>query len=164
VLSREIVQQLKTVLRQNTVLQSLDLASTYLERGFGRDCPVLYRNASIKTLDLSSNDLDDVESANILREMIRRNKTIKLCIGDNTFGRNAAAAGAFSKGCVAIQPYSSLIFAVWTGRPGGSNLANTLYSNATMVKLNSLERNHLVGVRALVNVEAVKTLTACLHV
>jgi hypothetical protein len=31
---------------------------------------------SIKSLDLASNDLDDIESANILRELIRRNKTI----------------------------------------------------------------------------------------
>jgi hypothetical protein len=58
---------------------------------------VLYRNASIKSLDLSHNGLDDIESVNVLGELIRRNKTIaSLCIASNGFDCDAAAAAARS--------------------------------------------------------------------
>jgi hypothetical protein len=81
VLSHENVQQLEAVLRQNT-LQHLML-----------ECTRLGNTA------LAENDLDDVESANILRETIRRNKTIiSLCLSDNAFGRNAAATRTIVEG------------------------------------------------------------------
>jgi Ran GTPase-activating protein (RanGAP) involved in mRNA processing and transport len=73
VLSRESVQQLKAVLRQNTALQFLDLTSSALgSAGLGEIAPALYRNTSIKTLDLSDNGLDDIKSANVLHELLRR--------------------------------------------------------------------------------------------
>jgi hypothetical protein len=76
-LSRENVQQVKFVLRQNTVVQYLHLDSIALGSvGLAEIAPVLYCNTSIKTLDLSSNDLDDIESADFLRELLRRSKTI----------------------------------------------------------------------------------------
>jgi hypothetical protein len=60
---------------------------------------VLYRNASIKSLDLSHNGLDDIESVNVLGELIRRNKTIaSLCIASNGFARDAAAARSNADG------------------------------------------------------------------
>jgi hypothetical protein len=34
--------------------------------------PALYRNTSIQALDLSSNGLDDLASANVLQELLRR--------------------------------------------------------------------------------------------
>jgi hypothetical protein len=40
----------------------------------------LYHNTSIKTLDLSNNGLDDIRSANVLRELIRRKTITNLCI------------------------------------------------------------------------------------
>jgi hypothetical protein len=40
--------------------------------------PVLYRNTSIKSLDLRNIDLDDIEFTNVLRELIRRNRRLVL--------------------------------------------------------------------------------------
>jgi hypothetical protein len=84
VLSRESVQQLKSMLRRNAAPESLDLTSNVLRSaGLVEIAPVLYRNTSIKTLDLANNGLDDIDSTNILRELIRRNDrtiTTSLCI------------------------------------------------------------------------------------
>jgi Ran GTPase-activating protein (RanGAP) involved in mRNA processing and transport len=100
VLSRENIQQLKAVLRRNTALESLDLTSTTLgSAGLAEIAPVLYRNTSIKSLDLTNNGLYDIESAKLLRELIRCNKTItSLCIDHNAFGRNAAAVRSIADG------------------------------------------------------------------
>jgi Ran GTPase-activating protein (RanGAP) involved in mRNA processing and transport len=166
VLSREIVQQLTVALRQNTALQSLDLESSALgSAGLAEIAPALYRNTSIKTLDLASNDLYDIESANVLRELLRRNKTItSLCLFDNTFGLNAAAARNIFEGVrnnTALQHFN-------LGRcrlddQGISILANALAIRKAAILELLLHCNEItsVGVRALVddNVEAVKTLT-----
>jgi hypothetical protein len=100
VLSHETVQLLKSMLRRNAALQSLVLGSNALgSAGLAEIAPVLYRKTSIKHLDLSSNDLDDSESADVLRELLRRNKAITyLSIAQNTFGSNAAAARSILEG------------------------------------------------------------------
>jgi Ran GTPase-activating protein (RanGAP) involved in mRNA processing and transport len=166
VLSREIVQQLTVALRQNTALQSLDLESSALgSAGLAEIAPALYRNTSIKTLDLANNGLDDIESANVLRELLRRNKTItSLCLFDNTFGLNAAAARNIFEGVrnnTALQHFN-------LGRcrlddQGISILANALAIRKAAILELLLHCNEItsVGVRALVddNVEAAKTLT-----
>jgi Ran GTPase-activating protein (RanGAP) involved in mRNA processing and transport len=104
VLSHENVQQLKAVLLQNMVLESLDLESGRLgSASFAEIAPLLHSNTSIKSLVLPYNGLHEVESsANVLRDLIHRNKTItSLCIGGNAFGRNAAAVEsiAFPREC-----------------------------------------------------------------
>jgi hypothetical protein len=100
VLSGENVQQLQAVIRQNTALESLVLTWCSLgSTGLAEITPVLYCNTSIKVPDLTSNGLHDSESANVLRELFRRNKTItSLYIGYNAFGRNAAAARSIADG------------------------------------------------------------------
>jgi Leucine-rich repeat (LRR) protein len=166
VLSREYVQQLTAVLRQNTALQSLDLESSALgSAGLAEIAPVLYRNTSIKTLALSSNGLDDIESANVLRELLRRNKTIKiLYLSDTAFGHNAAATRSILEGVRSNNALQQLyIEACRLGDRGVSILANALaIRNAGILEL-ALSWNEItsVGVRALVddNVEVVKTLT-----
>jgi hypothetical protein len=165
-LSRENVQQLKTLLRQNTALQSLDLTSSALgSAGLAEIAPALYHNTSIKTLDLTGNGLDDIESANGLRELLRRNKTItSLCISDNTFGSNAAAARGILQGVRSNTALQQLDLSYCEmGDHGISLLAKALaIRNASNLELN-LQMNEItsVGVHALVddNVEAVKTLT-----
>jgi hypothetical protein len=99
-LSCENIQQLKSMLRQNTVLESLDLAADFIgSAGLAEIAPVLYRNKLIKVLDLTNNGLHDIESSNALRELIRRNKTItSLCIALNAFGRNAVAVRSIAEG------------------------------------------------------------------
>jgi Leucine-rich repeat (LRR) protein len=167
VLSLESVQLLKSMLRQNTALQSLNLTSSALgSTGLAETAPALYRNTSIKTLDLSSNSLNDIESADVLRELIRRNKTITslyLAAG-NTFGGNAAATWSILEGLRCNAALQQLDLGVCRLDDHGiSILANALaVRNASILELN-LQMNEItsVGVRALVddNVEVVKSLT-----
>jgi hypothetical protein len=90
-LSRDNIQQLKAMLRRNTVLQDLDLSRDALgSAGFAEVASALYRNTSIQGLDLAHNDLDDRAAANTVRELLRRNKTItRLNMAHNTFGPHA---------------------------------------------------------------------------
>jgi Ran GTPase-activating protein (RanGAP) involved in mRNA processing and transport len=165
VLRREIVQQLTAVLRQNTSLQSLDLTSSALgSAGLAEIAPVLYRNTSIKTLDLSSNGLDDIESANVLRALLRRNKSItSLCLDHNVFGHNAAAARSILEGVRSNTALQQLdLRGCGLGDQGISTLANALaLRNAGLLELH-INYNGItaVGLRALLDngVEVVKTL------
>jgi hypothetical protein len=135
------------------------------ERGLAEIGPVLCRNTSIKTLYLSNNGLEDVESANFLRELLRRNKTItSLYLSENPFGGNAAATQSILEG-VRSNTALQLLDLSYCGLSdqGISVLANALAArNAGTLELD-LHCNGItsVGVRALVddNVEAVKTLT-----
>jgi Ran GTPase-activating protein (RanGAP) involved in mRNA processing and transport len=164
-LKRKDVQQLKSMLRRNTALEFLDLKSICLmSAGLTELAPVLYCNTSIKTLDLANNGLDDVESANLLRELIRRNKTItSLCIAGNAFGRNAAAVRSIAEGVRSNTALQQLdVHNCSLGDQGISILANALaIRNASILELNfSCNNITSVGVRALVddNVEAMKTV------
>jgi Ran GTPase-activating protein (RanGAP) involved in mRNA processing and transport len=165
-LNHENVQQLQAVLRQNTALQHLILRRNCLRNaGLAEIAPALYRNTSIKSLDLAQNGLHDIESANVLRELIRRNKTItSLCLAENTFGSNAAAARIILKGVRSNTSLQQLdLGGCRLGDHGISILANALaIRNASILELD-LQRNDItsVGVRALVdhNVKVTKTLT-----
>jgi Ran GTPase-activating protein (RanGAP) involved in mRNA processing and transport len=168
VLGHEIAQQLKSVLRQNTALQHLILRRNCLRNaGLEEIIPVLYRNASIKALDISNNNLDAITAPRVLRELIRRNKTItSLCIAKNIFctgvRRNTAlqyhaAVRSIVDGVrsnTALQQLDLQGFGLWD--------QSISIRNASILEL-MLCNNEITsgGVRALVgdNVEAVKTLT-----
>jgi Ran GTPase-activating protein (RanGAP) involved in mRNA processing and transport len=166
VLSHEIAQQLKSMLHRNTTLQYLNLDSNALgSAGLAEIAPALYSNTSIKSLDLSINSLDDIESANVLCELMRRNKSItSLSLAYNEFGRSAAAVRSIFEGMrnnTAIQQLD--LHYCGLGDQCVSLLANAFaIRNGSMLELD-LGGNEItsVGVRALVddNVEAVKTLT-----
>jgi hypothetical protein len=166
VLSRENVQQLKAVWRRNTALESLDLTLSDLDSAdLAEIAPVLYRNTSIKSLNISLNGLNFIESANILRELIRRNKTItSLCIANAWFGHSLAAVRSIAEGVRSNTTLQQLDFSgCGLDDQGISVLANALASrNASILELN-LDSNEItsVGVHALVydNTEAVKTFT-----
>jgi Ran GTPase-activating protein (RanGAP) involved in mRNA processing and transport len=153
------------VLRQNTALQHLSLRGNGLRSaGLAEIAPALYRNTSIKSLDLGSNCLDDIESANVLRELIRRNRTItRLCLAVNFFGSNAAATLIIVEGVRSNKALQKLdLGSCELCDHGILILANALaIRNASMLELD-LYCNDItsVGVRALVddNVEVVKTL------
>jgi Ran GTPase-activating protein (RanGAP) involved in mRNA processing and transport len=165
-LNHESVQQLRAMLRQNTTVQHLSLHHNRLRSvGLTEIALALYRNTSIKSLDLSDNGLGDIESANVLREMIRRNRTItSLSIAGNPFGRNSTATRIILEGLRSNTALKQLDL----GRcrlddQGMSILANALaIRNASILELN-LQWNDItsMGVRALVDdhVEVVKTLT-----
>jgi Ran GTPase-activating protein (RanGAP) involved in mRNA processing and transport len=164
-LSPENVQQLKAVLHQNTALQSLVLECGLGSVGLAEIAPALYGSTSIKTLDLTRNGLDDIESANVLRELLRRNKTItSLCIDENAFGLNAAATRSIVEGVRSNTALQKLdLFQCGLDDRCFSLLANALAIRNTSILELVLNLNIItsVGVRALVddNMEAVKTLT-----
>jgi Ran GTPase-activating protein (RanGAP) involved in mRNA processing and transport len=144
----------------------VNLTSSALESvGLAEITPVLYRNTSIKTLDLSNNGLDDIESADLLRKLLRRNRTITIiCLAENTFGGSAAAARSIFEGL----RFNTALQQLDLTNCGLSDqdipfLAKALaVRNTSIVELN-LQRNEItsVGVRALFedNAEAVKSLT-----
>ena len=76
-------------------LQSLDLAGNDLEPAYLRVlAPALYYNTSIKVLDVSANTLKDMESAELLRSILHRIKTITtLNLSSNIFGQTTGAVG-----------------------------------------------------------------------
>jgi hypothetical protein len=99
-LSRDEAKQLGMVLYSISSLQSLALK----DRTLGRDAltelaPALYHNTSIKVLDISSNRLDDIESARLLQEIIRRNKTVTtLALSGNPLGKTIGAVDPIAEG------------------------------------------------------------------
>jgi hypothetical protein len=63
--------------------------------------PLLYRNTSIKALVVTNNGLCESESANVLRELIRRNKTLtSLCLAHNFLVAMLPLFGALRMGYV----------------------------------------------------------------
>jgi hypothetical protein len=53
----------------------------------------------IEVLDISGNDLNDMESAGLLRGILRSNKTMAtLCSSGNEFGRRVPAADCIAEG------------------------------------------------------------------
>jgi Ran GTPase-activating protein (RanGAP) involved in mRNA processing and transport len=166
VLSRKNVQQLKALLRQNTALHTLDLTSSALgSAGLAEIYLGLYHNTSIKTLDLSSNGLDDIESADVLRKLLRRNQTItSLCISRNFFGGNAAKVRSILEGVRSNTAVRQLDLSLCgLVNRDVSVLSNALISRNTSILELNLYRNGItsMGVRALVggNVETMKNLT-----
>jgi Ran GTPase-activating protein (RanGAP) involved in mRNA processing and transport len=76
------------------VLESNDLGSA----GLAALAPALYRNTSIKVLDLLWNRLDNMKSARLHRDILRRNKTItSLNLSGNTFGQTTGAVACIAE-------------------------------------------------------------------
>jgi phage tail protein X len=99
-LGRDEARLLRLALCSLPSLQSLYLASTYLKSaGLAELAPAFYRNTSIKVLDISNTDLFDTESASILRNILRSNKTMTaLNLSWNRFGRTAGAVNCIADG------------------------------------------------------------------
>jgi Ran GTPase-activating protein (RanGAP) involved in mRNA processing and transport len=91
---------LQLALRNLPFLQSLVLGGNNLgSTELAELAPALYRNKSIKVLDLSGNDLRDMKCAKLLRDIIRRNKTIvTLDLPGNKFGLTTDAVGCIADG------------------------------------------------------------------
>jgi hypothetical protein len=81
-------------------LQSLDLASCTLgSAGLAELAPALYHNTSTKEPDIVGNDLSSMESAEILRDILRRNKTMTvLDLSMNPFGGMAGTVDCIADG------------------------------------------------------------------
>jgi hypothetical protein len=130
---------LRMALRNISSLQSLLLTGGTLGSDeLAQLAPALYRCKSIKLLDISGNGLKDMDSARLLRDIIRRNKTItSLILSVNKFGRTTGAVECIADG---LGSNSTLLHInlSWCalGDVGVSNLAQTLGSrNTTLQKL-----------------------------
>jgi Ran GTPase-activating protein (RanGAP) involved in mRNA processing and transport len=86
--------------------------------------PALCRNTSIKVLDISGNHLNSMESAEILRDILRSTKTITtLDLSGNAFGPFASAVDCIAEGWAATQrcsrstfhtvPWEMAVFPLW---------------------------------------------------
>jgi Ran GTPase-activating protein (RanGAP) involved in mRNA processing and transport len=74
---------LHTLVLKSRTLGSAELAEL---------APALYHNTSIKVLDISDNNLNDMDSAVIFGDILRHNKTMTaLDLSGNNFGRTAGA-------------------------------------------------------------------------
>jgi Ran GTPase-activating protein (RanGAP) involved in mRNA processing and transport len=99
-LDRDKARLLRMALCNIPTLQSLILRDRTLESAeLAELAPALYRNVSIQMLDISRNGLNDMESAEIVRDILRSNKTITtLVLSGNNFGRMAGAFDCIAEG------------------------------------------------------------------
>jgi Ran GTPase-activating protein (RanGAP) involved in mRNA processing and transport len=99
-LSRDEARQLGMTLYNIPSLQSLILTDGTLgSAGLAELAPALYRNTSIKVLNISENDLNDMESAELLRGILRSNKTITILdLSGNNFGETTGTVDYIAKG------------------------------------------------------------------
>jgi Ran GTPase-activating protein (RanGAP) involved in mRNA processing and transport len=165
-LRRDNIQQLTAMLRRNTVLQDLDLTDDALgSAGLAEIASALYRNTSIQGLDISDNGLDDLAAANALRELLRRNKTIKrLCMDRNAFGSNDIVVNIIADGLRANTTLQELhLSCCYFSNQGLTIISEALGQQKRVVKLN-LSDNQLrcSGLRALMDNEAA-ALSTVIH-
>jgi hypothetical protein len=129
-------------------LQSLVLKDRTLESaGLAELAPALYQNTSIKVLDMSGNRLSDMESAGILRDILRSNKTITtLDLSGNRFGQTIGAADCIAEG---LGSNSTLMETHLTycalGNGGVSALARNLVSRNTTLHKLTLKYNFITS-------------------
>jgi hypothetical protein len=126
-------------LRNMPSLQSLALArSNFGSAGLEELASALYHNTSIEVLDVSVNRLDGMESAEILRDILRSNKTITtLNLSGNSFGRTPGAVERIADGLGSNSTLLKIDFSSCSLEDDGvSTLAQTLGSrNTTLQKL-----------------------------
>jgi Ran GTPase-activating protein (RanGAP) involved in mRNA processing and transport len=154
-LGRDEASQLGMVLYSTPSLQTLVLTRTYLgSAGLADLAPGLYGNTSIKVLDMSWGDLDDMDSANLLRDILRRNKTMTaLDLSGNGFGETTGAVECIADGLGSNSTLLKIDLAHCAlGDVGVATLAQTLGSRNTMLQKLILSCNSITaaGVRVLV--------------
>jgi Ran GTPase-activating protein (RanGAP) involved in mRNA processing and transport len=118
-------------------LQSLILTNNELgSAGLAELAPALSRNASIKVLDMSGNYLSDMESAELLRDILRSNKTMTtLNLSWNDFGQTTGAVECISNGLGSNSTLLKIDLSSCSLKDGGvSTLARSLGSRSTTLQ------------------------------
>jgi Ran GTPase-activating protein (RanGAP) involved in mRNA processing and transport len=145
-LGRDEARLLRLALFNIPSLQSLVLADRTLGRAALEElAPALCCNTSIKVLDLSSNGLNDMESADLLRDILRRNKTTTtLNLSGNTFGNMPGAVDCLADELGSNSTLLKIDLSYCALKDSGvSILAQTLgLQNATLQKL-TLDNNSI---------------------
>jgi Ran GTPase-activating protein (RanGAP) involved in mRNA processing and transport len=138
-LNRDEARLLRVALCNTPRLQTLALThGTLGSVGLAELAPALYRTTSIKVLDITRTYLSDMESAEILRDILRSNKTIAtLVLSWNNFGRTTGAVECIADGLGSNSTLLKIDLSSWYLGDGGiSILAQTLGSrNMTLQKL-----------------------------
>jgi Ran GTPase-activating protein (RanGAP) involved in mRNA processing and transport len=140
VLDRDDARLLRMALRNMPSLQTLVLKDGTLGSAefLAGLAPALYHNTSIKMLDISNNKLTDRESAGILRDILRSNKTITtLDLCGNRFEPTLGTIECFADGLGSNSTLLKLdLTGCYLGDNGVTTLAQTLGSrNTTLQKL-----------------------------
>jgi Ran GTPase-activating protein (RanGAP) involved in mRNA processing and transport len=140
---------LHTALCNTPSLQSLAIKHSALgSAGLAELAPALYHNTSIKVLDISWNEFNDMESARLLRDIIGRNKTITtLDLLENHFGLILGAVECIADGLGSNSTLLKIdLSQCRLGDGSVSTLAQRLVSqnNTTLQKL-SLRSNFITS-------------------
>jgi Ran GTPase-activating protein (RanGAP) involved in mRNA processing and transport len=112
--------------------------------------PALYHNTSIKELDLSENNLHGMESAEALRDVIRRNKTMTtLDLSGICFGQYTVAVERIADGLGSNSTLLKINLSRCALRDDGvSILAQNLGSRNTMLHKLALTNNSITSIGA----------------
>lgn len=140
------IPQLQRVLRNLKNLQTLVLQRNYIVSAhLAEIAAALEQHMSIKTLDLSGNYFDDMDSAVILRNIIHVNKSIvKLDFSDNVFGRRPEAVRCIAMGLSGSATLLEISLAgCRLGDRGVSVLAETLFSRDGILQKLSLRGSNI---------------------
>jgi Ran GTPase-activating protein (RanGAP) involved in mRNA processing and transport len=138
------VRELRLALCNTPCLHSLVLETCTLgNTGLAELAPALYRNTSIKELDISENNLIDLKSAILLREVLRRNKTVTtLDLSRNVFGETNGAVQCIADGLGSNSTLLKIdLSRCALGDDGVSTLARSLGSQNVALQKLSLVRN-----------------------
>jgi Ran GTPase-activating protein (RanGAP) involved in mRNA processing and transport len=129
-------------------LHSLVLSCRTLgSAGLAELAPVLYHNTSIKLLDISNSDLNDLMSAELLRDILRSNKTITtLDLSGIHFGQTTGAVEFIADGLGSNSTLLKIDLSYCgLGDGGVSTLAQALGSRNTTLQKLALGNNSITA-------------------
>jgi Ran GTPase-activating protein (RanGAP) involved in mRNA processing and transport len=139
VLGLDQAEQLKRLLQQKTLISFLDVSGASLgSAGLAEIAAGLYRNTTLTRLEISNNALVDEDSAKILKDVLRRNKSLAvLRLKKNRFGCSPSAVRCIAEGLRENKSLRSIDLShCRLGDQGVSVLANGLgTSNKTLKDL-----------------------------
>jgi Ran GTPase-activating protein (RanGAP) involved in mRNA processing and transport len=161
-LGRDEARLLRVALCNTPSLQSLILRARTLESAeLAELAPAPYNNTSIKVLDLSENNLNNMDSAETLRDILHSNKTITtLDFSYNTIGGTTGAVECIGDGLGSNSTLMEIHLKYCALGDGGvSTLARNLGSwNTTLQKLN-LKYNSITSTGVGVLLETISRIT-----
>jgi hypothetical protein len=151
-LGHDEARQLGMVLRNTPSLHTLVLTHGALgSAGLAELAPAFNHNTSIKVLDISWNNLVDMESAGLLRCILRSNKTMTtLDFSVNTFGETTRAAECIAEGLGSNSTLLNIDLSnCGLGDGGVSTLARIIGSRNTTLQKLTLGGNSITAIGVL---------------
>jgi Ran GTPase-activating protein (RanGAP) involved in mRNA processing and transport len=147
-LGRDKARLLGMVLCNAPNLQSLVLRGRTLENAeLAEIAPALYRNTSIKELDMSHNSFSSMDAAVLLRGILHSNKTITaLDLSINNFGGITGAVDCIADGLGSNSTLLKIDLSNCALRDGGvSTMAENLSSRNTTLQKLTLKNNAITS-------------------